>query len=105
MYVYFFLEVSIGESILHIHLIKRLTVNDNHNNETFDRCKASNMSKSFIIVNAIFLSKAFCNEVSRVSFNRSISLGLDLVNPPTIYYRLTWRQINYIPSVIFMKDI
>ena len=80
-------------------------MNDSHINETSDRCKASNRSKIFLIVNAIFLSKAFCNEVSRVSFNRSISLGLDLVNPPTTYYRLTRRQINHIPSVMLMKGI
>ena len=76
------MEVSIEESILHIHLIKRLTANSSHSNETSDRCKAS-----------------------IVSFNRSISLGLDLVNPPTTYYRLTRRQINHIPSVMLMKGI
>ena len=38
-------------------------------------------------------------------FNRSISLGLDLVNLPTTYYRLTRRQINNFPSVILMKGI
>ena len=87
MHVHFFMEISIEESILHIHLIKRPTANSNHNNETSDRCKASNMSKCFLIV------------------NRSINLGLDLVNPPTTYYRLTKRQINHIPSVILMKGI
>ena len=72
------MEVCIEENILHIHLIKKLIVNSNHSNETADRCKVSNMSKSFLIVNAIFLSKAFGNEVSLVSFNKSISLGLIL---------------------------
>ena len=80
-------------------------VNNSHNNETSDRCKTSKRSKYFLIVNAILLSKALGNEVSLVSFNRSISLGLDLVNPPTTYYKLTRRQINYIPSVILMKGI
>ena len=103
MHVYFFLEVSIEENILHIHLIKRPMVNSSHNNETSDRCKASNRSKSFLIVNAIFLSKAFHNEVSLVLFNKSISLGL--VNLPTTCYKLTRRQINHIPNVIFVKVI
>ena len=89
MNVHFFLEVSIKESILHIHLIKKPTANSSHSNETFDRWKASNRSKCFLIVDAILLSKALGNDMSLVSFNRSISLGLDLVNPPTTYYRLT----------------
>ena len=59
--VHFFLEVSIEESILHIHLIKRPMTNDGHSNETFDRCMVSNRSKCFLIVNAILLSKAFGN--------------------------------------------
>ena len=101
LYVHFFLEVPIKESILHIHLIKRPTTNDGHNNETSNKCKASNKSKCFHIVNAIFLSKALSNKASLVSFNRSISLDLDLVNPPTTYYRPTRRQINHIASVIF----
>ena len=105
LHVHFFLEVFIEKSILHIHLIKRPMTNSSHSNETFDRCKVSNRSKSFLIVNAIFLSKVFCNEVSLVSFKRSISLGLNLVNPPITYYRLTRRQINHIPSVIFVKGI
>ena len=105
MHVHFFLEVSIEESILHIHLIKRPTANDSHKNETSDKCKASNKSKCFLIVNAIFLSKAFGNEASLVSLNRSIFLGLDLVNPPTTYYKLTRRQINHFPSVIFVKGV
>ena len=99
------MEVSIEESILHIHLIKRPTANSSHSNETFDRCKASYRSKRFLIINAIFLSKAFGNKASLVSFNRSISLGLDLVNSPTTYYKLTRRQINHILSVIFVKGI
>ena len=61
MHVHFFLEVSIKESILHIHLIKRKTANNSHNNETSDRYKASNRSKDFLIVNAILLSKALGN--------------------------------------------
>ena len=61
MHVHFFMEVSIKESILHIHLIKRPTVNSSHNNETFDRCKASNKSKCFLIVNTILLGKALGN--------------------------------------------
>ena len=85
LHVHFFLEVSIKESILYIHLIKRPMVNSSHSNETSNRCKASNRSKYFLIVNAILLSKALGNEASLVSFNRSISLGLDLVNPPTTY--------------------
>jgi len=105
LHVHFFLEISIEESILHIHLIKRLMVNDNHSNETSNRCKASNMSKYFLIVSAIFMSKAFGNEASFVSFNISISLGLDLVNLPITYYRLIRRQINHIPSKIFVKGI
>ena len=58
---HFFLEISIEEKILHIHLIKRPVVNGNHNIETSDKCKASNKSKCFLIVNAIFLSKALGN--------------------------------------------
>ena len=58
LHVHFFLEVSIEESILHIHLIKRPTTNSNHNNQTSNRCKANNRSKCFLIVNAILLSKA-----------------------------------------------
>ena len=61
LHVYFFMEVSIKEIILYIHLIKRPTVNSNHNNETFDKCKTSNRSKCFLIVNAILLSKALGN--------------------------------------------
>ena len=61
MHVYFFEEVSIEESILHIHLIKRPTANSSHNNETFDRCKMSNRIKCFLIVNTILLSKALGN--------------------------------------------
>ena len=105
MHVHFFLEVSIEKSVLNIHLIKRPIANDSHNNKTSDRCKVSNKTKCFLIVSAIFLSKAFGNEASLVSFNRSTSLDLDLVNPPTTYYRLTKRKINNIPSVIFVKDI
>ena len=105
MHVHFFLEVSIEKNILHIHLIKRPMANSSHSNETSDRCKVSNRSKSFLIVNTIFLSKAFSNEVSLISFNRSIILGLDLINLPTTYYRLTRRQINHILSVIFVKGI
>ena len=60
-------------------------MNNSHNNETSDRCKVNNRSKCFLIVNAILLSKAFGDEVSLVLFNRSISLGLDLANPPTTY--------------------
>ena len=61
LYVHLFLKVSIEESILHIHLIKRWTANSSHSNETSDRCKASNKSKCFLIVNAILLSKALGN--------------------------------------------
>ena len=61
LHVHLLLEISIEESIIHIHLIKRLMANNSHNNETFDRCKASIMSKSFLIVNAILLSKALGN--------------------------------------------
>ena len=61
LHVHFFMEVSIEESILHIHLIKRPTANSSHSNETSDRCKASNMSKCFLIVNTILLSKALSN--------------------------------------------
>ena len=61
LHVHFFVKVSIGESILHIHLIKRPTANSSHSNETSDRCKASNMSKCFLIVNTILLSKALSN--------------------------------------------
>ena len=61
LHVHFFMEVSIKESILHIHLIKRLTTNSSHSNETSDRCKASNKSKCFLIVNTILLSKALGN--------------------------------------------
>ena len=43
------------------------------------------------------------NEVSLVLFNKSISLGL--VNLPTTCYKLTRRQINHIPNVIFVKVI
>ncbi|KAL4614847.1 hypothetical protein ACB092_07G082600 [Castanea dentata] len=49
LHVHFFLEVSIEESILQIHLIKRPTTNSNHSNETSDKCKASNRSKCFLI--------------------------------------------------------
>ena len=103
--MHFFFEVSIEERILHIHLIKRPTTNSSHNNKTSDKYKVSNRSKFFLIVNAILLSKALSNEASLVSFNRSINLDLDLVNPPTTYYRLTRRQINHIPSMILMKGI
>ena len=41
LHVHFFLEVSIKESILHIHLIKRPMANDSHSNEISDRCKTS----------------------------------------------------------------
>ena len=61
LHVHFFLEVSIEESILHIHLIKRPTANSSHSNETSDRCKATNRSKCFLIVNAIILTKALGN--------------------------------------------
>ena len=56
MHVHFFLKVSIEESILHIQLIKRPTANSSHNNETSDKCKASNRSKCFLIANAILLT-------------------------------------------------
>ena len=105
LHVYFFLEVSIEESIHYIHLIKRLMANGNHNNDTSNRCKASNKSKCYLIVNTIFLSKAFGNEVCLVSLNKSIFLGLDVANPPITYYKLTRRQINHFPSVIFVKGI
>ena len=61
LHVHFFLEVSIEESILHFHLIKRPMMNSSHSNETSNRCKASNRSKCFLIVNAILLSKALGN--------------------------------------------
>ena len=61
LHVHFFMKVYIKESILHIHLIKRPTANSSHNNETSDKCKASNRSKCFLIVNAILLSKALGN--------------------------------------------
>ena len=61
MHVHFFMEVSIKENILHIHLIKRPTANSSHSNETSDRCKASNRSKCFLIINTIFLNKALGN--------------------------------------------
>ena len=61
LHIHFFLEVSIKESILHIHLMKRPMANGSHSNDTSDRCKASNRSKCFLIVNAIFLSKAIGN--------------------------------------------
>ena len=80
-------------------------MNDNHNNETFERCKVSYRSKYFLIVNAIFLSKVLGNEASLVLFNKSISLGLNLVNPSTTYYKLTRRQINHIKSVIFVMGV
>ena len=85
--------------------MKRPTANDSHKNETSDKCKASNKSKCFLIVNAIFLSKTFGNEASLVSLNKSIFHGLDLVNPPTTYYKLTRRQINHFLSVIFVKGV
>ena len=105
LHVHFFVEVSIEESILHIHLIKRPTTNNSYNNEIFDRCKESNRNKYFLIVNTILLSKALGNWASLVSLNKSISLGLDFVNLPTTYYRLTRRQINHILSMILMKSI
>ena len=105
LHVHFFLEVSIEERILHIHLIKRPTVNSSHRNETSNSCKMTNRSKCFLIVNIILLSKALGNKANLVPFNRSISLCLDLVNPPTTYYKLTRRQINHIPSVILIKGI
>ena len=105
MHVHFFLKVSVKESIFHIHLIKRPMANSSHSNETSDRCKVSNKSKCFLIVNAILLSKALGNYASLVSFNRSISLGLDLINSPTTYYRLIRRQTNEILSVILMMGI
>ena len=86
-------------------MIKRPTANGSYNNDTSNICKASNKSKSFLKVNATFLSKAFRNEASLISFNKCINLGLDLVNPPTTYYSLTMRQINHILSVIFVKGI
>ena len=61
LHVHFLLEVSIEESILHIHLIKRPIANNSHSNETFDRCKTRNRSKCFLIVNVILLSKALGN--------------------------------------------
>ena len=61
LHVHFFMEVSIKESILHIHLIKRPTANSSHSNETSNKCKASNKSKCFLIVNTILLSKALGN--------------------------------------------
>ena len=61
MHVHFFMEVFIKESILHIQLIKRPTANSSHNNETSDKCKASNRSKCFLIANAILLTKALSN--------------------------------------------
>ena len=61
LHVHFFMKVSIKESILHIYLIKRPIANSSHSNETSDRCKASNRSKCFLIVNTILLSKALGN--------------------------------------------
>ena len=61
LHVHFFFEVSIEESIPHIHLIKRPMTNSGYSNETSDKCKASNISKFFLIVNAIFSSKALGN--------------------------------------------
>ena len=57
LHVHFFVEVSIEESILYIHLINKPTTNSSHNNETSDRCKMSNKSKCFLIVNTILLSR------------------------------------------------
>ena len=48
-------------SILHIHLIKRPTVNSSHSNDIFGRYKMTNRSKCFLIVNAILLNKALGN--------------------------------------------
>ena len=61
LHVHFFFEVSIEESILHIHLIKRPTVNSNHSNEISGRYKMTNRSKCFLIVNVILLNKALGN--------------------------------------------
>ena len=58
---HFFLKVSIEENILHIYLIERQITNSGHSNETSNKCKMSNKSKHFFIINAIFLRKSLGN--------------------------------------------
>jgi hypothetical protein len=63
------------------------------------------MSKRLLIINAIFLSESLSNQASLVTFNRSISFGLDLIDPFTTDCRLARRQSGHVPSMSFVKSI
>ena len=63
------------------------------------------MSKSLLIINAIFLSESLSNQASLVTLNGSISPSLDLIDSFTTNCRLTRRQSGHVPIMSFVKCI
>ena len=63
------------------------------------------MSKSLLIINAIFLSETPSNQANLVTFNGSINPSLDLIDSFITNCRLARRQSGHVPSMSLVKCI
>ncbi|GMP97539.1 hypothetical protein CsSME_00045758 [Camellia sinensis var. sinensis] len=63
------------------------------------------MSKCFVIINPIFLSKPPGNRSSFVTLNRTIRMSFDLVNPFATNNTLSWWKVNYILGMSFIDSL
>jgi hypothetical protein len=80
-------------------------MNCNNSKKTANRGNTSNMSKSLLIVNPIFLSISLGNKTSLIPFNSAIRFGLDPVDSFTTNGKFTTRQINQILCMSLFQSL
>lgn len=102
---YFFRKKTIQKSILHIKLKNGPLSNCSLINECTNSCHLYNYkSKSFFIINSIFLILPFCNKSSFIVVNRTIKLSFDFEDSFATNCMLSWRNGNNIPSLFLLKS-
>jgi len=97
------LKNVIQERIMEIQLMNRPTIKDSDSEYKSNRCWLNHQTKRLQIMNLLLLSKTSCDQPCFISFNTTISVPLNLINPPTANYIHRWSKGHYCPSVIIVK--
>ena len=100
LYVNLFLNKTIEECNIHIHLEKYPSHNKSKRNSNSTRGVPGHWIECLIIIHTLFLRESTCHELIFVLLDASIFHMLDLVDPSRSHHRLPLRSQYYLPQII-----
>ena len=100
LYIHLFLNNTIEERSLHIHLVKSPTHNKSKGDNSSNRGVPDHWSKCLIIIHYLSLRESTCHEPSFVLLDVAIRCMLDFVDSSRSHHRLPLRSRYYLPQII-----